>query len=144
MSASRRWAATKKGVRRNERTGIYFLNKWVAGKTRNESTRTTDFEQAVAFAAKRTTELNERAKLAKAAGLHGDLTIEGASLLYQGIPVGEMLAYSAEIAARLVGRPVGSLRRAIARGELRETPNKVIPRSELVRFLEAALPALNG
>jgi hypothetical protein len=68
--------------------------------------------------------------------------LDNCSLIFRGVPVREMFAYPTGLAAKLIGVSDPTLRREIARGRIRRTEYKLIPRSELLRYLEASLPPL--
>lgn len=72
-----------------------------------------------------------------------DLAREGDILIFRGVPVREMLAYPIQIAAVLLGISYWTLRRQVQLGWLRQSPRAMISRAELLRYLEAGLPAVD-
>ena len=70
------------------------------------------------------------------------LHCEGSVLLYDGIPVQDMLAYPVAVAAALIGVCYETFRTEVEAKRIRMTPLKLVPRSEIQRYLDAQLPPL--
>jgi len=69
-----------------------------------------------------------------------DLVVENGALLYQGIPVDEMLAYPVWLAARRAGCSYDTIWRARRNGQLKANAFGLIPRAELLRWLNEPGP----
>jgi integrase len=63
---TKRYGPTKDGVRLNNRTGVYEINKWIGTRAINESTGCTEFREAVRVAQKRLMELRDMAEASDA------------------------------------------------------------------------------
>jgi len=70
------------------------------------------------------------------------LTREGAVLLYRGIPVDYLEALPKSLAAALLCTSHTTLETEIQLSRIRQTPEGRIPRTEILRYLQARLPPL--
>lgn len=61
---------------------------------------------------------------------------------YKGTPVRDMLAFPSTIAAKLLGISYTTFWFECSLGKIRRTHLKTVPRAELLRYLDAALPPL--
>jgi len=65
--------------------------------------------------------------------------LENTALTHKGFPVREMLAYPSGLAAKLLGISRTTFWLECQMGRIRRTPQKTVPREELVRYLGASI-----
>lgn len=61
--------------------------------------------------------------------------IDSSPLIYNGVPVREMVAFPLKLAALIVGKEYKFVYRKVRSGDLKMSPGKLISRVELERFL---------
>lgn len=68
-------------------------------------------------------------------------TTEAGLWRYKGTPISDMLAYPVQVAAKVMGIGYSTLMKEVARGRINRTPLKVIPKSEVERYLREQVRA---